>query len=127
MSHQKPVACANCTWAGTEDQCPELADASERVAPGEIMPAGECPECGAVAHFTDIEAPKQPSPALLEAIADLEKHVGNCPDNEPDPDDYDDMESASSAGLAAGRFEALHPIKPILARLKGIACSPASY
>lgn len=46
MKHE----CQNCgkTWA--EDQLREVKDLFERVAPGEEMPSGECPECGAVCH-----------------------------------------------------------------------------
>jgi len=54
-----PVACGNCVWIGKESQCNPIKDISERVMPGEIMPAGECPECGAVAHIvaTKVDEP----------------------------------------------------------------------
>ncbi len=35
----------------------EIEDLTLRVAPGEILPAGECPSCGAVCHVWE-EAPK---------------------------------------------------------------------
>lgn len=44
------VACENCTWIGLSDRCKPIQKLSERVAPGEIMPYGECPGCGAVCH-----------------------------------------------------------------------------
>lgn len=44
------VACGNCLWIGRESECNPITDVTERVMPGEIMPAGECPECGAVTH-----------------------------------------------------------------------------
>lgn len=46
------VACGNCLWIGRESECNPIADVSERIMPGEIMPSGECPRCGAVAHAT---------------------------------------------------------------------------
>lgn len=55
MTDDRHVACADCDWTGPESACPPLPDDSilERVGPGEIMPAGECPECGAVCHYPD--------------------------------------------------------------------------
>ena len=41
--------CANCDWHGPESELKELQDVFERVSPGDVMPAGECPECGASA------------------------------------------------------------------------------
>ena len=59
-----PVRCQNCGWTGTEDQTNELRRSWERVQPGDVMPAGECPECGASAML-DEPAP----PAPIEAAA----------------------------------------------------------
>ena len=42
--------CGNCDWTGTVDALGLIADVLERVAPGETMPDGECPECGALAY-----------------------------------------------------------------------------
>lgn len=44
--------CQNCqeTWELSELNPMPTAHIFERVAPGEPMPAGECPECGAVCH-----------------------------------------------------------------------------
>jgi hypothetical protein len=47
--------CANCGWTGSADDCGEIKDIFERVAAGEEMPAGECPECGCLCHLTDKE------------------------------------------------------------------------
>ena len=40
--------CENCDWSG--ETVEPLRHADQRVAPGEPMPAGECPECGACCH-----------------------------------------------------------------------------
>lgn len=45
-------ACQNCTFTTTDrDQLRTVADIHQRVEPGERMPAGECPECGALVHL----------------------------------------------------------------------------
>lgn len=48
--------CADCDWTGPQSELNELVDVLERVGAGEAMPAGECPECGAVAHLADAQA-----------------------------------------------------------------------
>ena len=45
------VSCQCCDWTGRLDDLGEIKRLHERVAPGEVMPAGECPECGALAHL----------------------------------------------------------------------------
>lgn len=49
------VACGNCDWTGKEDDCGEIENFHERVGPGETVPVGECPECGALAHYSSHE------------------------------------------------------------------------
>jgi hypothetical protein len=43
-------ACPNCDWRGLESFLKPIKDADQRVAPGEPMPNGECPHCGALCH-----------------------------------------------------------------------------
>jgi hypothetical protein len=45
------VACEDCGWKGTARELGSISDFAERVFPGEICPAGECPDCGALAHL----------------------------------------------------------------------------
>lgn len=47
------VTCQNCGWSGDEDSCENvpLRGLLERVAPGEIMPVGECCDCGSLCHY----------------------------------------------------------------------------
>ena len=47
------VKCSDCEWFGDMDDCNVIKHFHERVSPGEICPAGECPECGALAHIDD--------------------------------------------------------------------------
>ena len=51
MPDDRPVTCQNCSWKGTVRQTEPLAPRHlpERVLPGDVMPAGDCPECGASA------------------------------------------------------------------------------
>lgn len=53
MTSAKIVECANCDWRGEESETNGLPEQGifDRVAPGEIMPAGECPSCSAVCHY----------------------------------------------------------------------------
>ncbi len=48
MDGEDICACQNCDWRGTIAQCDPIQDIFQRVAPGETMPAGECPDCGAL-------------------------------------------------------------------------------
>ena len=51
MTDIRPVTCQDCGWKGTVGQCEPIAPRylPERVPAGDVMPAGECPECGASA------------------------------------------------------------------------------
>lgn len=44
--------CQNCDWAGPDEdlgrQLEDVPDLLSRVSPGEPMPTGECPRCGAL-------------------------------------------------------------------------------
>ena len=48
------VECGNCGKVWDEEELtrvfPDIPDLAERIAPGEPVPAGECPECGALVH-----------------------------------------------------------------------------
>jgi len=51
------VYCNNCEWKGTVSQLGtemfETRDLASRLEPGEEVPAGECPECGALCYLED--------------------------------------------------------------------------
>lgn len=46
--HTLYAECQNCDWNGDEEHCKPIQDITERVQPGEPMPCGECPHCGAL-------------------------------------------------------------------------------
>lgn len=45
------AACQNCDWRGPRADLNPIQHIHQRVAPGEPMPAGECPRCGCLAHI----------------------------------------------------------------------------
>lgn len=52
--------CQSCDWTGPADLCAPLKNAHERVEPGDVMPAGECPVCNASA----MPVPDNPEPCI---------------------------------------------------------------
>lgn len=42
--------CQDCTRIWKLDQLKPVRDLDQRVGPGETVPTGECPKCGAVCH-----------------------------------------------------------------------------
>lgn len=46
-------ACANCDWSGDISEADECRDFWSRVEPGDTVPAGDCPECGAFCFVED--------------------------------------------------------------------------
>ena len=47
------VSCGNCGWTGKGAALKPIQHFFERVAAGETCPAGECPECGCLAHVVE--------------------------------------------------------------------------
>lgn len=43
--------CQNCGATWFQSELKPIEHLFERVSPGEIMPAGECPDCGALCHI----------------------------------------------------------------------------
>jgi len=42
--------CQNCDGIYTADELKDIKDLEQRISPGEIVPSGECPDCGALCH-----------------------------------------------------------------------------
>src|SRR4029077_6424586 len=86
--------CQNCGKKFTEDK---LADYSggfwERVSPGEIMPSGQCPSCGALCHPV-VEESKKPYVLITVSggTAYLAKNDGNI---DVDILDFDNLKDAT--------------------------------
>ena len=62
MTDTRPVTCQDCGWKETVAHCEPIAPRylPERVSAGDVMPAGECPECGASAMLD----PDKPEPCI---------------------------------------------------------------
>lgn len=50
---ERMTKCSNCGTKQTEGGLDSYRDFWSRVQPGEIIPAGDCPTCGAFAYLTD--------------------------------------------------------------------------
>lgn len=73
-------ACQNCDWRGPTVDTREIKDLHQRVDPGEPMPSGECPECGALCQPTDDDGTTQPICVVVDCTADVrETWFGDAP------------------------------------------------
>lgn len=55
------LECANCDWTGAYSETDEIDNLWERCEPGEPIPHGQCPECGALCYEPDNAAPTPPA------------------------------------------------------------------
>jgi len=62
--------CYNCGWVGPLSVVGTVSDVEMRVAAGECMPAGECPDCYALVHLTDSSNADGMLTVLARALAD---------------------------------------------------------
>ena len=54
----KRLECESCGWEGADGEQKPLEEVRhlwERVAPGELMPHGECPKCGCLVHEREVD------------------------------------------------------------------------
>ena len=67
MARTQTATCQDCGWQGPVEDTLEFRHLHERVLPGDVMPAGDCPEdgCGGAAML-DVEHDGEPGlrPAL---------------------------------------------------------------
>lgn len=92
-ANERKVACADCDWTGNEEECNPIQHISERVGAGEIMPAGECPECGAVAHLiSDEDAEERGYRKIIHReVESIRKDFENAIAKDHRPDDTMDI------------------------------------
>lgn len=69
------VECDDCDWTGKGTDLDLISDFEERVSSGEIVPAGQCPKCGSLAHLATppdwgCEAERDKAKASLKALSD---------------------------------------------------------
>ena len=67
MTTTQTATCQDCHWTGPVEDTKELRDVWDRVLPGDVMPAGECPEegCGGAAM---LDRPKDSADRLRTAM-----------------------------------------------------------
>jgi hypothetical protein len=102
--------CQNCDGKFRDDQLEEITHGIwERVSPGELMPSGECPDCGSLCHpvdntLTPFVAAAQKLVETVAATGGLVKFPNGtiAPAGEPDWIDLGDAVLAAQ-GLLAGR------------------------
>jgi len=60
-------ACDTCDWKGHPDKLGAISDVDSRLTPGSVVPAGECPECGALTYIEpDTSDIPEAGPAFFE-------------------------------------------------------------
>lgn len=98
------VGCDNCDWQGNLSQVNAIRDPQERLSVGAEIPAGECPECEALAYLRDRPKAlptyfdrKIPDRVLRRANAYLDHHPGV-----PDYETTEWVKRAFQRGLGAG-------------------------
>jgi hypothetical protein len=52
VADEATVECDNCDWEGIGADLDMVSDIQERITPGFLVPAGECPDCGGLAYLT---------------------------------------------------------------------------
>ncbi len=96
-----PCACGNCEWKGPARELAMISDFEERVSAGEIVPAGQCPQCGCLAHM--VEPPVPPAPARIVVIVygGVVQNVENVPHGVTvEVRDYDVNDTPDEEGAA---------------------------
>lgn len=63
-----PCHCGDCEWTGPGSDLQMVTDIQERIDPGSTVPAGECPDCGALA-YTDASLADEQAQAKRDAAS----------------------------------------------------------
>ena len=69
--------CQSCDWTGPSTRLNPVTDVFERVQPGEPMPSGECPCCGALCHFKALP-PTGTKDAPVRIVVDVTAGLVSC-------------------------------------------------
>lgn len=102
------VECANCNWRGEAGDVDPIRDFWSRCSSGEIIPHGDCPECGSFCYAAP-RVPAEKSVTLTaaefaEILAAVRRVTDNAPAEEP-AEEYDDTESAHDNGYSIANYE----------------------
>lgn len=102
--------CGKCGWTGPESAlrcgCMEIEDFWERVYPGEVVPDGECPECGGLAHAVDENEEANArliaaAPELLASLSEIVRKSHLRPGQHEDCHVHPDLIARARAVLAS--------------------------
>ena len=116
LTGKEPVECQNCDWTGFASDLLSICDAEERIFPGEIVPAGECPDCGALAHLNEENTTEgQATSGLLAALELAETTIQGTLNSRGyrHGEDVSEWDASVKAELAA-----LVPIRAAIAKAK---------
>ena len=82
MSKIETATCQDCSWTGPVEDAKELRDVRDRVLPGDVMPAGQCPEegCGGAAMLNQAQHDDDLRPALVAVMLGLDRLQETIPD-----------------------------------------------
>lgn len=79
---KRSVYCGNCDWTGVESSLEEdlftTPDLADRLAPGEEVPVGTCPDCGALCYLSisrDLDEERESALQYNAAIDALESMI----------------------------------------------------
>lgn len=67
--------CDDCSEETMSQDLDMVTDIEERVNPGFIMPAGQCPHCGALAYYADDAAPDYSAQCELRKLREAVSNV----------------------------------------------------
>ena len=76
MVRIETATCQDCGWTGPVEETKELRNVWDRVQPGDVMPAGECPEegCGGAAMLDrDHDGADDLRPAMVALMLGLDR------------------------------------------------------
>ena len=76
MSRTETATCRDCGWTGPVEQTEELRNVWDRVLPGQVMPASQCPAegCGGAAMLDrEPERVDELRPAMQALVLDLDR------------------------------------------------------
>jgi hypothetical protein len=82
LDEKEPVSCDNCDWEGVAEDLEITSDLEERISPGDIVPAGECPECNCLAYLAKPKSytPQYRCDAITSKDIDVAKHANKMLD-----------------------------------------------
>ena len=107
MTKTETATCQSCGWTGRVEETRELRDVWDRVLPGDVMPAGECPEegCGAAAMLDQDGSDDDLRPALVALMLGLDRLRESVPGGtlpSPVATNLQELADYARSALAAG-------------------------